>query len=190
MQRAQHANSQKVKNSFQMNLYLVGFMGVGKSTLGKHVAKQLDMVFIDSDTAVEERVGKSVREIFEQHGEDYFRNLEKEFVESGHPETGCIVACGGGLLQTKGVLEMLEKKGVVICLFASPETILKRTSHRDTRPLLNVEEKGDRITTLLKEREKHYLSIGSSIVTENRPLSEITRHAIRIYKREIAKNKR
>lgn len=168
------------------NLYLVGFMGVGKSTTGKQIAKKLKLQFIDSDAVIETVKQKTVTQIFEEEGESAFRILEQQFIET-HPKTGCVVACGGGLLIPQGSLELLQSLGVVVCLFASPETILARTQHRSTRPLLNVENKKETIEELLAARERKYSKISNAVATENRPVPEIVKHVIRIYLREKAK---
>lgn len=171
------------------NIYIVGFMGVGKSTIGRRVARSLDMKFIDSDKAVEEKAGKSVREMFEQDGEELFRSLEREFFESGHPSSGCVVACGGGVLVSEGMLDILSKRGMIIGLFAKPESILARTQHRSTRPLLNVEDKEAKIRELLEQREKTYLKADTLIMTDGRKMSEVAFHIVRAYKQKAAKSK-
>src|SRR4051812_7704562 len=85
------------------NLYLVGFMGTGKSTVGRQVARQLGFQFLDSDHEIERLQGKPVARIFAEEGEAKFRTLEREFIERGHPADRCIVACGGGLVVPPGM---------------------------------------------------------------------------------------
>ena len=85
-------------NDKSKNLYLVGFMGVGKSVIGRSVAAELGMRFIDSDRAIEKEQGCRIADIFKAEGEARFREYERRFVESGHPSHGCVVACGGGLV--------------------------------------------------------------------------------------------
>ena len=164
------------------NLYLVGFMGTGKSAVGRRIAHQLGMRFVDMDREIEYGSQKTIGEIFAEDGEEHFRMLERRYVESGHPMGGCVVSCGGGLVVQPGMIECLQEKGVVICLFASPETILERTSGNLKRPLLNVEEPEKEIRQLLKERETVYCSAGTCISTENRSIQEVADHALRIYK--------
>lgn len=171
----------------KINLYLVGFMGTGKSAIGRQIAKKQKMEYIDSDSAIEKITGKSVRDIFAQDGESYFRELERKFVESGHSERGCIVACGGGLILQTEMIDILKSKGVLICLFASASTILKRTFHNRNRPLLNVENPEKKINDLLSERESTYLQAGTGLYTDNRSIAEIVEHALRIYQKQVAK---
>ncbi|QYY36844.1 shikimate kinase [Ruficoccus sp. ZRK36] len=166
------------------NLYLVGFMGTGKTTVGRALARRLRLKFIDSDHVIEEQAGKPIPQIFAEEGEAHFRALEKAFVESGHPACGCIVACGGGLVTQPGMAEALRERGIVVSLFASPATILKRTSSNSNRPLLNVPDPEGRIRELLAEREPAYLRAGMSIYTDERPMSDVVSHLERFYRRE------
>lgn len=164
------------------NIYIVGFMGVGKSTVARRVAYKLNMTLIDSDRAIERLAGKSVSEIFnEEDGERRFRLLERQFVESGHPKTNCIVACGGGLPIADGMMELLKRQGVVIALFARPRTILERTDRRETRPLLKVENKEERISDLLEVRENIYQKAHYLIFSEDRRIEEVVADVIRVY---------
>lgn len=164
------------------NLYLVGFMGVGKSAIGRRVARELGFRFIDSDDFIEKKQGKRIPEIFETEGEAHFRDLERQFIENGHPETSCVVSCGGGLVVQPGMKERLKEKGVVICLFASVESIIERTQRNKNRPLLNVDDPASQVRSLLKERESIYMDSGACITTEGRTIPEVVRHMIRTYK--------
>lgn len=164
------------------NLYLVGFMGVGKSALGRRVAKELGYRFIDSDQVIEKRAGKKIPEIFEAPGEAAFRRMERDFIESGHPEKACVVSCGGGLVVQRGMPELLKSRGVVICLFASAESIIERTRRNKNRPLLNVEDPETKVRELLAEREPMYMDAGICISSEGRSMSEVVRHMIRSYR--------
>jgi shikimate kinase len=167
------------------NLYLIGFMGVGKSAVGRSVAKILGYTFFDVDQSIEVQAQKRIPEIFEQEGEAAFRKMERSFILSGHPHAGCVVSCGGGLVVQPGMRELLLEQGVVVCLFASEKTILERTSRNSSRPLLNVEDPAERIHRLLEERMPIYKTTGTGVCTENRPLPEVTAHVIRIYQQEV-----
>lgn len=167
------------------NLYLVGFMGSGKSTVGWQAAKSLRFQFIDSDKEIERQAGRPIAEIFARDGEEAFRRLEREFVESGHPAEGCVVACGGGLIIAEGMLARLRARGVVVCLHAPLETILERTSRNTVRPLLQVENKLERIQQLYAQRDPIYRAAGTVVLTDKRPLREIVSHVLRIYREEV-----
>ncbi len=157
-------------------------MGVGKSMIGRRVARDLRFQFIDSDHAIEEEQGKSISCIFKNEGEASFRAMERVFIESGHPANGCVVSCGGGLVVQSGMKELLKEKGVVICLFASVESIVERASLNRKRPLLHVENPEERIRNLLAERESIYMNSGVCITTTGRSISEVVQHIIRTYK--------
>jgi shikimate kinase len=167
--------------AFVPNLYLVGFMGTGKTTISRALGQRLRMTVIDSDHEIERIAGQPVTTIFAEQGEAAFRRMERTFIESGQ-----IVACGGGLIVPEGMLDLLRRKGVVICLHASLETILRRTQGQKHRPLLNVEDLETRLRTLYAAREPLYRSAGSMILTDARPLGDIVNHVLRSYQRDAA----
>lgn len=166
------------------NLYLVGFMGTGKSAVGRCLARQLGWQFLDSDHEIERTQGKTVARIFAEDGEAKFRDLELAFIEHGHPAHHCIVACGGGLVVPSGRQDLLKCRGVVVCLHASIETILQRTLHTTHRPLLQVENPAEQVRQLYAEREEIYRRTGTMVMTDHRPLKEIAAHVLRIFRQE------
>jgi shikimate kinase len=166
------------------NLYLAGFMGVGKTTIGRGVAYRLGFTLCDSDREIERLTGRTIPELFAQEGEAAFRAREREFIERGHPAERCVVACGGGLIVQPGMLELVRSKGVPMCLHASLETILQRTAGHRHRPLLNVDDREERLRTLYAEREPLYRQVGTTILTDARSLSDIVAHVLRAYRRE------
>lgn len=172
--------------SSDVNLYLVGFMGTGKTTLGRAVAQRLKFRWCDSDHEIERQEGMSIPQIFAEKGEPAFRAMEREFVDHGHPAERQVVACGGGLVIQAGMLELLKSKGVVICLHASIETILRRTAGNRSRPLIDVEDPEKRLRELYAVREPIYRKAGTVVLTDGRPLSEIVQHVLRIHRREAA----
>jgi len=178
-------NDKEIKVEDRRNIYLIGFMGVGKTAVGRKVARKLGMLFIDSDKAIEDKAGKSVNQIFSENGEECFRELEREFIQFGHPETGCVVACGGGLPIEPGIMDLLKKRGVIISLFARAETILERTDRRDTRPMLKVENKEQRINELLKKRQDVYQKADYLIFSEGRPVEVVVTDIVRAYLRQV-----
>jgi len=167
-----------------VNLYLVGFMGTGKTTVGRAVAMRLGFQAMDSDHEIERRTGRTVTQIFAEQGEAAFRALERKVIESGHPARGVVMACGGGLIVPPGMLELVRAKGVIICLHASLETILRRTAPTRGRPLLEVEDPAARIRQLYAEREEIYKRAGTVILTDFRPLHDVMMHVLRSYRRE------
>ena len=169
-----------------LNLYLVGFMGTGKSTVGRQVAKQLGFHFLDSDHEIEVRQGRTVAKIFAEDGEARFREMEREFIERGHPGQQTVVACGGGLVVPPGMLDLLRQRGIVICMHAPIETILQRTMHTTHRPLLQVDDRETRLRELYAQREEIYRRTGTMVLTDKRPMREIAAHVLRVYRLEAA----
>lgn len=168
------------------NLYLVGFMGTGKTTVGRMLAHRLKLRFIDSDHAIEAAQGRSISDVFATDGEARFRELERQFVLSGHPPHGCVIACGGGMVTQPGIIGLLKERGLVACLFATADTVYQRTRQSSQRPLLQVENPRQRIAELLREREPHYLQAGICIATDQRRMSEVAAQVERYYRREAA----
>ncbi len=165
-------------------------MGTGKTTLGRHLASHWNTRFIDTDHEIERMTKMRIPEIFAQKGEAEFRRLERDWVENHMPEAGCVVATGGGLVIPAGMPELLRTKGVVICLFATPETIYRRTSGSTHRPLLQTENPLDRIRELLSVREPAYLRAGISVLTDGRNLPDLAAAVERTYRRELRERQR
>ncbi|KXU37763.1 shikimate kinase [Cephaloticoccus primus] len=173
-------------NREDVNLYLVGFMGTGKSTVGRAVARRLGFAVLDSDHEIERQQGRPIAEIFEREGEAAFRAMERAFIERGHPPTRTVVSCGGGLVVQPGMRETLLGLGVVVCLHASVETVLERTRRHHNRPLLEVEDRLARLRALYAAREPIYRRAGSLVLTDGRPLADVVAHVHRVWRREAA----
>jgi len=171
------------------NLLLAGFMGTGKSTLGRWLARAWQRPFIDTDEQVERLAGKSIATIFEQDGEAAFRALERDVVTSHLPSHGAVIACGGGLVIPEGMGALVASKGVVVTLFASPEAVMRRTGGRDHRPLLAGEDPQEKIRQLMAAREQAYLACGTAVYTDGRTLQELADAVTRIYRRELGDRK-
>ena len=166
------------------NLFLVGFMGTGKSTLARILAERWRRPFVDTDALIEGHSQMSIPKLFETSGEEAFRKLERQCIEKWIPVENAVVACGGGLVVPPGMVELLKSKGVVICLFASLETILRRTSHSTVRPLLCTNDPKRRICELMAQREGAYLKAGTGVFTDGRCFSELAVAVERIYWRQ------
>lgn len=147
------------------NIVLIGFMGCGKSTVGKKLAEKLNYCFCDVDRVIERDNKKSISEIFETHGEEYFRELETKTVkELITTVNNCIVSVGGGLPIKEGNREVLKELGTVVFLKVRKETILKRLEFDKSRPLLASEDKEKKIDELLQFREPIYTAAADIIV--------------------------
>src|SRR5580700_1326300 len=139
-----------------LNLALVGFMGTGKSSVGRLAAEQLRFAFIDTDELIENEVGRSISEIFAQQGEAAFRKYEKDVVNALSARRDTVIATGGGLVADPSHLASLKSHALVVCLWASPETIWERVRTQSHRPLLQTPDPQARIRELLEERAPAY----------------------------------
>jgi shikimate kinase len=148
------------------NIVLIGFMGTGKSVVGKRLAAELGLSFFDTDSLIEARTGMKIAEIFEKHGEAAFREIEKEVVREVSQKERCVISTGGGVVTDAENVRNLTSRGELICLTASPETILKRIERRaNARPLLSGENPLERIRTLLQERRPFYTQASFTLDT-------------------------
>ena len=138
------------------NIYLVGFMGTGKTSVGKALSLKSNMRFVDLDDLIEFKEKRSIADIFAKDGEPYFRRAEKKILKEVAKEKGFIVACGGGAVIDPENIKIMKETGVIICLGASSDAILKRTKGSTCRPLLNVDNPKEKIEFLLKMRSPFY----------------------------------
>ena len=143
-----------------MNIFLVGPMGSGKSSLGKKLAKSLDKKFIDTDKEIEKKENKTINEIFENNGEKYFREKEKEFLINIPNNLNMIIATGGGIVTNQENREKL-KENKVIFLNASIERQSKRTSKSDKRPLLKNVNRLKKLRELYDQRLELYREVSN-----------------------------
>jgi len=140
------------------NLVLIGFMGTGKTTVGKLCARELDYAFCDSDAEIVQRAGKSIPEIFADEGEEAFRQYERETIADLAAQEGLVIATGGGAVLDSVNAEVLRETGTVVLLTAAPFVVLRRVGDARTRPLLasSDEDPKARIIALLRERRPLY----------------------------------
>jgi shikimate kinase len=138
-----------------MNLVITGFMGTGKSVVGKIVAQKLGWQFFDTDEIIEQETGIKIPDIFARKGEPYFRDLETKTAKLLSLLYKSVISCGGGMVLKSENMDELERTGVVVCLAANPETILERTKESG-RPLLAVKDPLAKIKEMLRAREQFY----------------------------------
>lgn len=139
------------------NIILTGFMGTGKSAVGRLLAAEIGYAMVDTDQLIAQRAGKPVTAIFSEDGEDVFRSWENQVTKELARERRLVIATGGGLMVNDRNAEALEKTGDVFCLTAKPKDILKRVKKSEVnRPLLNVDNPAERIEQLLAERAEVY----------------------------------
>ncbi|MGD8596723.1 MAG: 3-dehydroquinate synthase [Anaerolineae bacterium] len=147
------------------NLILTGFMGTGKTSVGQEIAERSGCEFVDMDSRLEARTGLTISEIFARHGEGYFRDLEAALCRELAARSALVIATGGGALVPVSNLEILGASGPVVCLDADPEDILKRLAAASDRPLLDIDDRRQRILSLLEERAEAYQRIGIHVDT-------------------------
>lgn len=141
------------------NIFLIGPMGAGKSTIGRELARMLKMEFFDSDHEIEARTGADIAWIFDIEGEAGFRKREKEVIDDLTKKNNIVLATGGGVVTTPENCTALAARGVVVYLFTSLEQQYKRTRHDAKRPLLHTDNVKEKIDQLWEEREPLYTSI-------------------------------
>lgn len=150
--------------NFKGNLYLVGPMGAGKSTVGRIVAERLSVPFFDLDLEIERRSGVDIPTIFEFEGEEGFRRREREALRELSLQQGVVVATGGGAVLLRENRQILRRTGFVVYLLCPVEVQLERTAHDTRRPLLQVADRATRLEALLKERDPLYREVADLIV--------------------------
>ena len=155
------------------NLVLLGFMGAGKTTVGEHLARRLGRPFLDVDHWIEAKLGKPIPQIFQEKGEDAFRRIESEAVAYLAPASGKVLACGGGIVKNPANVERLSQGGLLVCLTATPETVLARVGHQRHRPLLAGDDPGATIRKLMRERAALYQALPVQVATDGKTPDEV-----------------
>jgi shikimate kinase len=138
------------------NIILIGFMGCGKTTIGRLAAKALDFEFLDTDQLIIERTGRSISDLFAEFGEEYFRDQETAVIRSLVTASRCVIATGGGAVIRPENREMLRRSGFVVRLTACEDVLLERVSRNSKRPLLQCENPREAVRKLLASREEAY----------------------------------
>lgn len=161
------------------NLALTGFMGTGKSTVGRLVAARLGWRFVDTDIAIVERAGCSIAEIFAQQGEPAFRALEAEVCAATVAGEQTVIALGGGALLNPTTLERILSGSVLICLDAPLETLIARVGDDPTRPLFSADR--ERLATLYNTRAPHYAQLPHHIETAHAAPETVAEEVIRLW---------
>jgi shikimate kinase len=164
--------------STNQNIALVGFMAVGKSAVGRNLAKRLQRRFVDLDRLIEKTEGMKVRNIFEQKGEPYFRQLEKQTLAHVLKQEGQIIATGGGVVMDDENLAALREKTLLVRLTASTDVILARAVHGTKRPLLKGTNRRERVEELLRPREPRYAQAHLTIDTSELTLEQVVNQIV------------
>ncbi len=152
----------------KINVFLVGPMGSGKTTIGRHLAKALRVEFIDSDHEIEKRTGATIPWIFDIEGEEGFRKREKAVIDDLTQRKGMVLATGGGAILAPENRRCLSSRGVVVYLRASVDELYERTAKDKNRPLLQTDDPKAKLQALLEEREPLYLEVADLVIDTGR----------------------
>jgi shikimate kinase len=161
-----------------VNLALIGFMGTGKTSVGRHVAELLDFEYLDTDEMIQSATGRTIAEIFKTDGEPAFRSLEARTVAELASRAKTVIATGGGLPTNPANLASLKMHALVVCLWASPEKIWERVKNQAHRPLLHDENPQAKIRELLAAREPFYKQADVLLNTELRSVREVAQQIV------------
>ena len=147
------------------NIALIGFMGAGKTAVGRALAAKLGMEFVDLDSLIEEKAAMSIAEIFAQDGEPAFRRMETEITERAAAKENAVIACGGGIVLQENNTDIIKKSSVIVYLAAEPAVLLRRVlNSKNKRPLLEVVDPASAIDDLLKYRRPLYEKAADIII--------------------------
>ena len=150
------------------NIFLIGPMGAGKTTIGRQLAKLLGLNFVDSDHEIEVHTGASIPLIFEVEGEAGFRRREREMIDELTQRSSIVLATGGGAVLDIATRARLDARGQVVYLCASLEHLLKRTAKDRNRPLLQTNDPRARLQQILEQRDPLYREIADLVVDTDR----------------------
>ncbi len=167
------------------NIVLTGFMGTGKSTVGKLAADRLNLQFVDTDEAIESRMQQTVSDIFSIYGEQYFREKENEIIKEYACLGNQVIATGGGAVLNPDNMDNLRANGLIILLKARPEVIYRNVFRGNNRPLLKSQNPLERIKELLEERDSFYKNNDWEIDVSDIAVEEVVDRIIGIYRSDL-----
>ena len=174
-------NSRRIqaKSLFDYNIFLIGFMGAGKSTIAGELKDKLEMDRVEMDQMIVEKQGMSISEIFDEYGEAYFRNLESNTLIELQKRKQTIVSCGGGVVMREENTDHMKKNGRVVLLTAKPETIYERVKDSDERPILNDHMNVEFISSLMDKRKERYEAVADiTVATDGKNVTQICEEII------------
>jgi shikimate kinase len=158
------------------NIFLIGFMGSGKSTIARALQNELGMSLVEMDARIVKEQGMTINEIFAQYGEDHFRDIESKLIVTLGEEGNTIVSCGGGVVVRPENCDYMKKNGTVVFLTATPETIYERVKNSTDRPILNGNMNVEYIAQLMEKRQALYEAAADiCIATDGKTKTEICR---------------
>lgn len=166
---------EEVKELFHKNIMLIGFMGTGKSTVSSYLSKWLSMEEVDLDAMIVLKTGTSIAQLFEQFGEEYFRDLETKTLIEVQQREQLIVSCGGGIVLRDENVRAMKEHGKIVLLTATPETVYERIKDSKNRPILNGNMNVEYIAQLMEKRRERYLQCADIIInTDDKSVKQIS----------------
>lgn len=157
--------------SFSHNIFLIGFMGTGKTTIAQRISSMFTMEMVEMDKIIAERAGMSIPDIFETYGEAYFREMETQLVMELQERSNTVISCGGGTPLRENNVKAMRKSGKIVLLTASPETIHERVKDSHDRPILENNKSVSFIAELMEQRREKY-EFAADIIIETDGKSE------------------
>ncbi len=171
------------------NIVLIGFMGTGKTSIGRRISSQLRMRYVDTDEIVERDNRRRISDIFAEDGEPAFRELESEAVRKVSKLHNHVISTGGGVILKEANMTELKRNGIIFCLTATAEEIYKRIGHQTHRPLLQDPDPLTKIQSMLAERQSYYAEADHMISTTGRAFGEIITHIKRMFRKNTGNPK-
>lgn len=169
-----------MNNTLKNNIFFVGFMGVGKTTVSEYLSTILNRSKIEVDKYIEEKENMTISDMFEKHGEDYFRNCETNVLKELKNESNKIVSCGGGIVLRDENIELMKEQGQIVLLTASPQTVYERVKTSEERPILKNNMNVEFIESLMKKREEKYLKTADIIInTDDKNIQQVSDEIIK-----------
>jgi shikimate kinase len=166
-------------SNINYNLYLIGFMGAGKSTIARALQRELEFPLIEMDERIVAEQGMSINDIFAEYGEEHFRDIESALVETIAGEEPSIVSCGGGVVVRPQNCRKMKESGRIILLTATPQTVYERVKGSDERPILNGHMDVDYIAGLMEKRRELYQQAADLVVaTDGRSREDIVQEIL------------
>ncbi|MBN1218442.1 MAG: shikimate kinase [Anaerolineae bacterium] len=173
-----------------INIVLTGFMGTGKSSIGRLVAAELERDFVDMDALIEQREGRTISRIFADDGEAYFRRLEADLCHELAGRENLVIATGGGALVWEENLRVMESTGLVVCLDCAPAALWRRIGRSQNRPMLAANDAGrfDRLAALLAQRTPAYARIKHHLDVTRLSPQAAARHICQLIRQPVGES--
>lgn len=171
------------------NIVLVGFMGTGKTSIGKRLATQLRMRYVDTDDIIESDSGRCISDIFSEDGEETFRELESKAVRKVSKLNNHIISTGGGVVLKETNMAALKRNGIIFCLTATPEEIYRRVRNQSHRPLLQTPDPLAKIKLMLEDRHPYYVKADYMVETTGCSFGAIMSYIKRVFIESVRDSK-